>query len=265
MQYAPLNDAAGDRVIASARPIAGATVARARRRARGPVGRAACRIAGPANGASARTSRSNPAGHRCLKIFRWVMTHAGAWAGVTARAPSCLRRLRQATASTTALRAPTRPAPGRLAIALLGLPAPPPGGRLPTAVAAVPRLRRRGARRTGRSLSADIAAPVAAAADEALASDGDLVDRWTGPQEAAFLLSGSSLGGELLPSPPRRTHAYCGRAARLTASLYSSDSSIRYHPAWTSDIGDPDRRLWTRGPPPRWTSFKPALTDRSRH
>lgn len=58
--------------------------------------------------------------------------------------PSCLRRLRQATPPTTALRAPTRPAPGRLPIALLRLPAPPPGGRLPTAVAAVPRLRHQG-------------------------------------------------------------------------------------------------------------------------
>lgn len=54
--------------------------------------------------------------------------------------PARLRRLRQALAPTTALRAPTRPALGRLAIALLGLPAPPPGGRLSAAVAAVPGL-----------------------------------------------------------------------------------------------------------------------------
>jgi hypothetical protein len=67
------------------------------------------------------------------------MTHAGAWAGDTARSPS---RLREATTPPSALRAPTRTAPVRLAIALLGLPAPPAGGRLPTAVAAIPRLRR---------------------------------------------------------------------------------------------------------------------------
>ena len=87
MHYAPLNDDVGDRVIASARLIAGATVARAQRRANAPADRAACSSAGPANGACAQTCRSSQAGHTCLKIFRWVMTLAGAGAGETAGAP----------------------------------------------------------------------------------------------------------------------------------------------------------------------------------
>ena len=173
--------------------------------------------------------------------------------------PSWLRRLRQAAPPPTALRAPTRPAPGRLPIALLRLPAPPPGGRLPTPVAAVPRLRHQ--RREGlaaafqqtlprprprpptwRLRRMGISSIVGRAHRRRLSSSAGQVS------EESFTLSSEANARLLRP------------ASRLTASLYSRDSSIRYRPAWTSHIGDPDRRLWTRGPPPRWTSFKPAPT-----
>jgi hypothetical protein len=157
-------------------------------------------------------------------------------------------------------------------------------------------------RRTGRSLSANTAAPAVAAAAVALALDGDLVDRWTGPQEAAFLSAGqvseesfylSSEANARLRRPrypphlvtllksgrrlPRRWYATTAdarsrwsspttqtpRAPRrqrrrpLRVAVAHRHPSTLRGPAHT---GGPDRQLWTRPPPPKWTSFKPAPT-----
>ena len=134
-------------------------------------------------------------------------------------APSCLRRLRQAPAPPTALRAPTRPAPGRLPIALLRLPAPPPGGRLPTGVAAGTAPAAPRARRTGRSLSAALPRPRPRSPTRRLRRTGiwSIVGR-------AHRRRLSSSAGQV---SEESFYLSSGANARLTSSLYSRDLSIR--------------------------------------
>ena len=143
--------------------------------------------------------------------------------------PSCLRRLRQATPPTTALRAPTRPAPGRLPIALLRLPAPPPGGRLPTAVAAVPRLRRE--RREG----------LAAAFQQTLPRPRPRRPTWRLPRMGIWSIVGRAHG--------RRLSSSAGQVSEESFTL-SSEANARLrrprHPPHLVTLPKTGRRLKRR-------------------
>ena len=153
----------------------------------GPAGRAACRIAGPANGASARTCRSSQAGHTCLKIFRWVMTHAGA--GRARRLVPSAGFGVSAAPAPTALRAPTRSG-RRPSGDSAAAPSSTASGRPPADSRRCNTAPGAPGEKLAAAFQQTLPRPRPRAADEALASDGDLVDRWTGPREAAFLLSG---------------------------------------------------------------------------
>jgi hypothetical protein len=214
--------------------------------------------------------------------------------------PSRLRRLRQATAPTATLRAPTHPASGRLAIALLGLPATPAGGRLLTAVAAIsglgpeggeglaaafqqtsprprPRQPTRCLRRTGiwsmvgRAHRRRCSSAAGQVSEESFTLSSEANARLLRPRLPPHLVTLLKTGRRL----PRRwcatTPGARRRCSRRTTQTPRAPRRQRRRPLRVADRhpstrrgpahnGGPDRQLWTRRPPPKWTSFKPAPT-----
>ena len=105
---------------------------------------------------------------------------------------------------------------------------------------------------TRRSLSADTAVGVA------LAFGKDLPDRGMGSREGLASRRVKSRR-RAFTSPSRRRHA--SFAARSPASRPTLRESLSPGPVQTAQAS---RRSWTGSAPPKWTSFKPAVTHQER-
>ena len=121
----------------------------------------------------------------------------------------------------------------------------------------------RAARTTAGSPSADTAAPAVHCAVVVLAFEEDLVDRWMGPREGLSSLAGQVSEGSFTLSSEA---IYTPTSRPLPASRPHSTGTrcVASRPAWTRETALPKRRPWAVWPPPKWTSFKPALTADSR-
>lgn len=176
-----------------------------------------------------------------MHVCRWRMTHArrsprhrhgaiafgdggSVRAGTRARPPSAA----SAAAPSTCAIAPPRGDTPRCSTALAGATV----------------------QTTRRSLSADTAVGVA------LAFGKDLPDRGMGSREGLASRRVKSRR-RAFTSPSRRRHA--SFAARSPASRPTLRESLSPGPVQTAQAS---RRSWTGSAPPKWTSFKPAVTSR---